>query len=348
MTELAAGGLADRSDWQLAAAHAGARGVVRAELNAAGGPGQRIVVTLAPPGADAARRVLDRAGAVLAALAAVELAPSTRSMVPVPPLAMGEYAGWGWLLQRGLPGTAADRLVEAGSDADREWLVSAVGRVVAALHLATAQSREVEGGLLDRWLTTRISRLVAIDPASSQALDTIHARVAASLEGATLTASWVHGDLWPNNVLIDRAHRRITGLVDWESAAPDEHPCQDALHLVLMTRRLARGGTYGDQVRYGLADPAWTEAERLTLRNAGIRLDAPVWSPEPPMDGPAGGRALPGRAISLDDALALAWLRQIVQNVVRQPTLARDRAWVRANVTAVADSLATASSRSAK
>ncbi len=344
MRELVADGLAGRSDWQLLAAHAGARGAVRAELNATRDRDQRIVVMLVPAGADLGRRTLDRAAVVLATLDALELAPSTRSIVPVPPLATGEHAGWAWLLQRGLLGTTAAGLAEAGSDDDREWLVSAIGRAIAALHVATAQSLEADAGLLDRWLTSRVARVANLDPASSQALATIGARVCASIAGARLTASWIHGDLWPANVLIERRPREVTGLVDWESAAPNEHPCQDALHLILMTRRLARGGTYGDHVREALADPAWTEAERLTMRAAAVRIGGSRSSPEPVGEGLGSAPVLPGEAISVADALAIAWLRQIAQNVVRHPNLARNPAWIRANVTSVASSLAAASS----
>lgn len=43
---------------------------------------------------------------------------------------------------------------------------------------------------------------------------------------ARFTSSLVHGDLWYGNILVDPAHTRITGILDWEEMAFDD-PAQD-------------------------------------------------------------------------------------------------------------------------
>lgn len=43
---------------------------------------------------------------------------------------------------------------------------------------------------------------------------------------ARFTSSLVHGDLWYGNILVDPAHSRITGILDWEEMASDD-PAQD-------------------------------------------------------------------------------------------------------------------------
>ncbi len=268
---LADGALGERT-WQIRSVASGAHRVTQIHVAPVPptGPGPALLASLAPSASTVGVTALTRAETALRLLAERDLPPEVAAVLPAPPVVLGNRGQWTWLVQRSLPGEPADRLAEGGRAADREALLGTTATVISALHQATAEP--VDGvSTVPRWVRSRVELIAQLDPVMSQRVDALGERLSRHLEERTLPAGWVHGDLWPANVLVAGDRHAVSGLVDWESAAPGEHPCQDVVHLVLMTRRLATGGSYGDHLRAALADgAAWSPAEASALVMAGI------------------------------------------------------------------------------
>jgi Ser/Thr protein kinase RdoA (MazF antagonist) len=131
---------------------------------------------------------------------------------------------------------------------------------------------------------------------------------------------WVHGDLAPNNVLLDPDGSRVTGVVDWEWGAPDGLPLVDIAQLLLFTRSARRKQQLG------------TVVERL--------LRAGEWEPDEAaiLDDAAAG--LPGPQLPLRMLVLLGWLGHVRGNLVKSTRYARSPFWLHANVDSVLQAVA--------
>ena len=150
---------------------------------------------------------------------------------------------------------------------------------------------------------------------------TITSAIASDLGGRTLDVGWIHGDLWPANVLVTADGGPISGIVDWDSAERDELGLHDRLHLAVTTRRLVERKDAGAVIAGLLSNGSWTADDRLVL-------DLPA--EDAGGLGDARGEGLSG--LPARTALWLYWLRFVESNLARRPALASDRAWLTANV----------------
>jgi hypothetical protein len=132
------------------------------------------------------------------------------------------------------------------------------------------------------------------------------------LEGRSLELGWVHGDFWTNNVLV-ASEGTVTGIVDWERAAPDELPFHDLLQLVLHSPRLETSQRdLGGTVRWLLAGGALAVDEWSLLQSTSCPFS---------MD-----------AEGLRPMLLLYWLRYVATYLAKVPSQARNPWWVRRNI----------------
>jgi O-antigen/teichoic acid export membrane protein len=188
-----------------------------------------------------------------------------------------ESAGDGWLVECALPGTDGRRLPAPA-------VVQATAAAIAPLYGATARDDATSG--LAAWLAPRRAAALALGgDAAGRLADTLDA----DLDGRALRWTWVHGDLWPGNVLLSQ-ELQVTGIVDWEAAQPDGLAVVDIAFLVLCGRQQASGRTLGSVARR-LIDgrDELTGAERALL-------DAVC---------------PPGETIATADAVRMAWLDHI-------------------------------------
>src|SRR5205807_2642032 len=115
---------------------------------------------------------------------------------------------------------------------------------ISVLHEATAASVVADRALVERWVDVHVTELAQRAPRRAGVavrLERLREELHAALIGRTFRVGWIHGDYWLGNLLFDEAEGtspRPTGIVDWETAAPLEHPIHDVLHLLLYTRRL--------------------------------------------------------------------------------------------------------------
>jgi hypothetical protein len=142
---------------------------------------------------------------------------------------------------------------------------------IVALHRATAVSRRLEVDLPD---------LLQLPSTATGTLPTTRLRVRADetslarlqdelrreLEGATVTAALVHGNLWLGNVRAT-PEGRVTGLVHWERSRIDL-PVLDLLHLVCTTRGEVECRELGAVVRDVIAGGGLREDEQALVSMA--------------------------------------------------------------------------------
>jgi hypothetical protein len=281
------------------------------------GAGPAAVVRVARTGSGQAG--LDRAAAALDQLHLRLGSLELDALLPVP-IARGALPGRTWLAESALSGESARTLLP---DAEgRRRMLVATTQAMAGIHAATARPVVVDDDVVDRWVSARV-RIIAeamrrgptTSPASAP-LASVASTVSADLRDRTLSAGWIHGDLWPANVLVTGDRPVISGIVDWDSAENDELALHDRLHLAVTTRRLLERKELGPVIVGLLTGGSWTDDDRAVL-------DVPTG--EAPLgDGLSG---LPGRT-----ALWLYWLRFVESNLMRRPGLATDRAWLTANV----------------
>ena len=270
----------------------------------AGGPAAAVIRIAR---SESARTGLGRARAALDTLHARGDRAATASLVPAV-LGAGSLAGATWLAERALAGRSG-RLVVADASSRRALLVDATA-AIAAIHTATGTDVAFVGDAeVERWVAAR-SRAVAVLSDRRATVGRVADAVAAEIRGRTVTTSWIHGDLWPANVLVDDAGTRVTGLVDWDSAEPGELGLHDRLHLALTTRRLVEHAHLGRVLADVLSGAAWTADDRVVLGDADDTIDG-----------------IPSRT-----ALWLYWLRFVATNLARHPRLSSDRRWLAANV----------------
>jgi thiamine kinase-like enzyme len=233
------------------------------------------------------------------------------------PLAQGEVAGQAYVVEQVLPGCNAQDLLS--DPAARMRMQIAAAATIRELHRRTATSVVVDGKMLERWVDQPINLIRRSVPPllRSASVDGTLKRLAAEIHavmlGRTLPISWIHGDFWPGNLLVTPDGATVTGIVDWDFAAPDELPLHDLLHLLLYTRKLVQRCELGDVIRATLAGEGWLPHERALLDAAGL-VD---------MTGGAAGE----RAIVL-----IYWLRHIVSNFVQSAGYARNWLWMVRNI----------------
>lgn len=276
------------------------------------------VAILKLPQSACAAASLQRQAAVVATLRAHPALQTWIKWLPTP-LTTGTVAGRFYLVELLLPGVDGTRLRLD----EQGWhtVQTAACRAISHLHQQTATTTMVEAALLHRWVEEPIAALRRLQPALlTQAeyqhrLDRLQAELTAALTGRTVGVSWIHGDFTPGNVLLDPAQLTITGLIDWELAAPNELPQLDLLQFFITTRMIRQQSEYGDVIRTLLTDQGWQEPERLLLATAQ--------------------NALPGATLADRTLLLLCWLRHIAASVTKAEQYAHHHWWKIRNLEAV-------------
>lgn len=279
-------------------------------------PGQPPAAVLKLPYSAAGAASLRRQHAVLTRLRAEPALGPWRALLPTV-LCAGTVEGRFITVEDALPGRAMrDSLT--GASAQVGAPISLALSAIAELHRRTARTVVVDAGLLDRWIDTPLRSLAPIVH-DGGALARLARDLHSALAGQTVSVGWIHGDFWPGNLLVAPDGATVTGIVDWDLAAPDELPVHDLLNFMLSTERLLHGRELGDAVRMRLNGGGWTERERTLLAD---------WTPLPFRD------ATWARAMVL-----LYWLRYVATYLANKPHRTRDPWWLAKNVEGVLRSL---------
>jgi aminoglycoside phosphotransferase (APT) family kinase protein len=218
-----------------------------------------------------------------------------------------------------LPGVEASHLLADPTACQR--LQATAARVIGGLHQRTATPVVADEERLQRWIhdpiavIRRLKRTNANSAGAEPALDRLAVELQSALAGRTLAVSWVHGDFAPGNILVTPDGATVTGIVDWELAAPDGLPQLDLVQLWLSTRMVVHQRELGDVVQELLDGADWLPHERALLE--------------------AAQSALPGEALRKRELVLLCWLRHITANLTKSTRYAGHWLWRSKNIEAV-------------
>jgi aminoglycoside phosphotransferase (APT) family kinase protein len=289
---VAQSGEAEAAGWALQASHLSGTHVVVLMVGPPGQPPAAVVkMPSTPDGVASQRREAE-------ALAALRSEPSLGDLASLIPgrLAEGEVAGIAYTVEGAVPGVEGRVLL--GDPATRDRVVGAAAGVIQRLHQSTATAAVVDDELLERWVGSRV-RLLAPATRNAAALERLERLLCRAWEGRSVEVAWVHGDYWPANVIFDPA-LAVTGIIDWEWAAPRELPAHDLLYLAIHLRMRSEGRELGPVVQSLL------EGDPGELGSGADR-----------------------------ETLLLVWLRHVAYNLIQSPGDARNWIWTSRNIDAV-------------
>ena len=276
--------------------------------------GERLMVKAAK--SESGHASLLRAAEAQRSIAGIEGLGAWRATVPAL-RSDGQAGAWRFVVETALTGRALT--LPAPTDPGWDSAISAAVRGIGELHDRTASTHPGTDRRA-RWLDRRIDAATSLaavvgrgDPGSDRdllaGLERFAATVGPVVGTAHLSAGWIHGDYWPANILVDDAGA-VSGIVDWDSAEPDELAAHDVFHLVLYARKLRRrqalGAVVADLLEGSLDADEIGVLERASAPELGLRSTA-----------------------------LLYWLRFIEANLRRQPGLATSERWIASNVGAV-------------
>jgi hypothetical protein len=217
-----------------------------------------------------------------------------------------------WISAR-LPGVSANSILHGNQ---RMAVLRLAIQVLGLLHWPTARKIVVGSEQLERWvyMPLRIllkSPLVFYHRKSRLLLERLETRLAKELGGQYVTISWVHGDFWPNNILVSLDPIRISGIVDWDLARPDDLPTLDLVNLLLSACREIQGTELGQVIVETHKRGRW-ENDIQELWDFGIQsmeIDQPC----------------------LQDALLLFWIRHLSANLEKSRLYSVSPVWALKN-----------------
>jgi aminoglycoside phosphotransferase len=251
--------------------------------------------------------------------------PRLTELRPILPeeLAWGRIGDQTFLVEKALPGTDARNLLD---EADRcARMQAAALETVAVLHERTARTVTVDRNLTRRWIDEPVRRIRGLKASYprialyEQTMADLAQTLTDDLIGRRMAVSWLHGDFFPGNILVSPDGGVVSGLVDWDLAAPDELPVLDAMQLLIGIHLVHARSELGPAVRVLLSEGGFTAGEVDALTFAQSRLG--------------------GDSLTFREAVLLTWLRHIACNLTKSAHFSRHRWWIRANVEGVLESL---------
>lgn len=229
-------------------------------------------------------------------------------------LYQGFYENHPYWLEAPLPGIPASRVIQ--QDERRESVLRAVTEAILHLHQCTSCVVTFDERLFEKWVrgplqAIRESTLPLYYPQSPKTLSKIEQRLAAQLLGKPITISWIHGDYWPENILVTPDGACATGIVDWELSQPDGLPLLDLVNLLLSMYRSLEAKELGHIIVELLEQGEWPPTEREICNEARQRL----------------GTNFP----AMQDVLILFWLQHTSARILTTSQLLINPFWARAN-----------------
>jgi len=287
------------------------------------------VITLGPPGHPPAALVklpqsslaamsLRRHRGVLIRLGADPRLVKWRALLPAL-LAADETGRRPYLVEGMRSGIEAHRMI---SDADtRMRMQTAAAAAIGDLHRRTAASAVVDAATLESWVDRPISIIRDMLASGKSAIDyhkplnRLKEELHGSLIARSFTVSWIHGDFTPGNILMTPDAASVSGILDWDQAAPQSLSQLDLALLFLSTRMLKQRCEMGDVVREILNAGEWNPREAGLLNTAN--------------------ESLPGDTMGVRELVLLSWLRHAEANLTKATRYFSHRLWRAKNIEGV-------------
>ena len=251
---------------------------------------------------------VSKQAAMLTVLHADSRLAAWQAFIPAP---LGTYESDGLMFsfEQALPGCTLRSLWTDAGTCQRAYQSAVVA--IDQFHRCTASRLTVNDAVLERWIDHPL-RSLRTTGSDLSSIDHLARHMRRAISGQTLTTSWIHGDFWASNILVTCKGDTVTGIVDWDHAAPDELPVLDALHLLLDTRVVKHVMDTGQVIGEFLTGMGWTEDELAILNAAGPR-------PE-------------GNDIGDANEVLLYWLRWLRFQLDDRPYLLGHKRWLSRNV----------------
>lgn len=218
-----------------------------------------------------------------------------------------------WIMEH-LPGIGLDTTLH---DHDIQRFLWLAVEALSHFHQRTAREVVVKDEALDEWVFSAIrailqSPLIFSYRKSRVILERLGVILANALRGEKVLVSWVHGDFWPNNVLISKDGKQITGIIDWDLSQPDDLPLLDIVNFLLSAGREMRGSELGEVIVETHKLGAWSDKSLQGIWDQEIqRL----------------GCDIP----SIRDLLMIFWLRHISANLLKSRKYSVNPIWINQN-----------------
>lgn len=160
------------------------------------GPADRLIAKIATSGA--ATHGLERHVASLARVRSLLGDDASAALLPRV-VREGRLDGHLVVIETQLPGHAATRRLSDGSTS------TAAAAAITGIHRATGHTQLVDDATLSRWVDQPLAFLRGLRglPGDAASLDRLQALLHDALAGREVLTSWVHGDFWPGNVLVE-------------------------------------------------------------------------------------------------------------------------------------------------
>jgi aminoglycoside phosphotransferase (APT) family kinase protein len=241
------------------------------------GPEERPVLVIKLPSTDAETRGLRRQQHAMKTIRESSSIGNWRNLIPSS-AHEGCSAGRTFFVEKALPGRSAYDLLDIVSPAE---LLCQAAREIRGMHECTGNAVMVDADAFRCWVSEPLDRLRRLVQKADGprdwggALDSLEDELHEALVGRVVWRSWIHGDFWLGNVLME-PNEGVTGLVDWDRAGPAEPAFQDVVHLLLVARLFARPtqSFFGEVVAAFLSGAVWTPDELQVLSEADLPFSA--------------------------------------------------------------------------
>lgn len=207
------------------------------------------------------------------------------------------------LAESRMPGVPATEVPGAAA------VAGAVLATMGRIHAATGRLRDIDEELLADWIDGPVAAIRQVYglPGAAGKLDRLSAELHRAWLGRQVLTGYVHGDLWPGNVLVggEPGEPCVGGIVDWENARATGLPDTDMVHWWLTTQP----GELGDAVLEALQRP---EGVRSGLARLGVEL--------------------PNGSLEIEHVVLQTWLWHIAAGLARASTNRVGLLWLARNV----------------
>lgn len=262
---------------------------------------------------------LDKQNNNIATLLKITELAEWRNLIPVT-VAQGMLGGREFFLEPVMPGVPLEHILE---DAEaRPRLIGLAACTINELHMQTAREEIIGTDQLRKWVHEPLGRLrclavnrAPLSPYRTE-IDRLSINLHTTLAGRKVSTCWIHGDYSPENILVNPACDRVTGIVDWDLACASELPQLDLIHLFLSIRMQLSHRELGAIVCELLLKDNWLRSERFLLEQNQT------------------GETLDSRTL-----LLLAWLRHVNANLIKTSHLSHHTYWVTENIGSVLGTL---------